>query len=215
MKFIKLELPETDEDMCTINENSLTHVKRAIYGDTKSQIKTFGILSVDNPMGEIFTLQNNNKARQSLKATLKAAHYQYTNIKGKYVDIEQSFFIFNISLKSLISLATTFKQESFIFGQQIDNKAQIYYYETDKEKYMASKNIKDIKYTSSTISQGTNLMDLEMDMFSQKNAFKYSFNFDFSNMEFVPSQNQKALEESLDDSYCGKHQFVARIRSQK
>lgn len=212
MEFIDKKINDALNKELEATEGSLTRVKRAIYGDSKGRIRTFAIISPDNPMGKKATPQENNKARKEFKDTLRAGYYQYTPIKGQYNDPEQSYFIFNISFKGAEYLAKTFKQESFIFGQQLNNESKIFYYQTDRDSYEKEGKI---DYNQSCLSKGVNLMDTAKDMFSKKNGFKYSFDFDFDNMEFLPSSNQQAFEQSLDDRYSGKSQYYARIKSQR
>ena len=105
-------------------EGRLTHIKKAIYGDKTGKIKTFAIISPNNPMGESARPEENSASRkrtnghlgkgwgkEKFKSTLDAGRYQYILQEGKYGDREQSFFIFNISLNSAKSLSVIFAQE--------------------------------------------------------------------------------------------------------
>lgn len=202
-------------------ENKLTRIKRAIYGDPTGRIRTFAILSADNPMGKKADPQDNNINRkriksilkdptQSLEETLNAGSYQYVIQEGHYGDKEQSFFIFNISLNGAISLATRFKQESFIWGKYEDGVAKISLYGVDKDLYDRTG---DFGYSEELTSKGTNLLDEAEDFYSKVKGFKYSF--DFNSLDFIPSGDQVAFEQSLNDDYSGKTQYFSRIKSQK
>lgn len=52
------------------NESKLTHIKKAIYGDKTGKIKTFAIISADNPMGESVNSIENNISRKRMKGYL-------------------------------------------------------------------------------------------------------------------------------------------------
>ena len=211
-------------------------VDKKIYGDVTGKIRTFAILTADNPMrceeeAKSYTTKEeiareNNKLRESIKSTLKAGSFQYVISEGKYQDKEQSYFIFNITLDYAKHLASIYRQESFIFGKQVDrDKAEIWYYQTDRGSFINSgKRTKDNKwsydtnklnYNQRTISNGVNLLTTAEDMFTRKRGFKFSFDFDFDKMEFIPSSDQPSFESSLDETNYEKSRYYSRKRCQR
>lgn len=222
MEFVEKNINEQLNKELEATEGRLTHIKKAIYGDKTGKIKTFAIISPDNPMGESARPEENNVSRKRMKnylgkgfgkdkfkSTLDVGRYQYILQEGKFGNKEQSFFIFNISLNSAKSLSTHFSQESFIFGEQTSSGVKVYYYETSKDEYEKTGKI---DYKLITSSSGVNLLDTASDFYSKVKGFKYSFDFAF---ETIPSSDLEALESSVDDRYTGKSQYYSRIKSQR
>ena len=80
-------------------------------------IHTFGIMSVDNPMKQALTPEQNNKRRVEFKEYMKhQALYGYVEHGGQYEVYEHAFFIPNINRKTLINFGKQYEQESVIFG---------------------------------------------------------------------------------------------------
>ena len=196
MEFIEKDINEQLNKELEAAEGRLTHIKKAIYGDKTGKIKTFAIISPDNP-------------KEKIKSTLDAGRYQYILQEGKYGNKGQNFFIFNISLNSAKSLSTIFAQESFIFGEQTSSGVKVYYYETSKDEYKKSGKT---DYKLITSSSGVDVLDTASNFYSKVKGFKYSFDFDF---ETTPSSDIEALESSVDDRYTGKSQYYSRIKSQR
>ena len=127
------------------NSNRCRKVKRVLFGDTTGRIRTFAILSFENPLG----------IKDSTEEEFKAKFYKYTNEKKKYnLDKLQeltsqsladrilrtgdtalrygafdyaplkcvlesgarSIIIFNLSQKDAECVACCFGQESYFFG---------------------------------------------------------------------------------------------------
>ena len=78
-----------------IQENPNSKVKQALFGDTSGKIRTFAVLSAENPMGMKNSASENNKNTTELKQKLKELGIQYVPIEGKYGNIEHSFMLFN------------------------------------------------------------------------------------------------------------------------
>ncbi len=171
-----------------------------IYGDKKSKIKSFAIISFDKI--------KNGFNKENLQETLDAGKYQYffqNDIRSK----EQYFFIFNISLNSIKSLTSLFNQESFIWGKQNSSLLKVYYYETDKTQH---EQLENTNYKQISFSQGANFIKTIEEFYSKVKGFKCSFDFTF---KVIPSFDQKALCDSIDDRYTGKSQYYSRIKSQR
>ena len=80
-------------------------------------IHTFGIMSVDNPMGQAAPAQFNNQQREDFKKVLQRSGYGYVQHNGKYGDFEKAFFIMNIRKIDLLAWMAKYNQHSVIYGQ--------------------------------------------------------------------------------------------------
>lgn len=110
-----------------LSETSLKSKAIKLFKNPKeSKIKTFAILTGENPDTQKLNPAQNKEQNQKLKNELMSRltekavqwmQYPYYKIKGYYSDnTEHSFLIFNISLYEAKHLAGLCHQESFIFG---------------------------------------------------------------------------------------------------
>lgn len=208
MDQVEKELLEQFQKEGIALENSMTRLKRTIYGDSKGQIKTFAIISSGNPRGKAQPAEKNNKFEEAFKAEMEAGHFQYLRQIGVYGGREVSFIVFNITLSEAKFYSGKFEQESFIWGKPgktPEGKWEIYYYETQSYS--------PVDYQLKDQSLATDLATDAVNYYSQKKGFKYKFRF--PSFESVASSDQEALEQSVDESYTGSHRFKARIKSQR
>ena len=95
-----------------IYENPNSRVKQALFGDSSGKIRTFAVLSAENPMGMKNSAAENNKNTAELKSKLTELGVQYVPIEGKYGNIEHSFMLFNIVREDAQYLAEWFEHRS-------------------------------------------------------------------------------------------------------
>jgi hypothetical protein len=79
-------------------------------------VKTFAIVTWENPMDIKLKNSENLILNKKLEEHLKRGAYGYSQIKGKYENYENPFFIMNITRKNATQLGVYGKQESIIFG---------------------------------------------------------------------------------------------------
>jgi len=85
-------------------------------------VKTFGIMTWENPLGEKMPAAFNNKQQENLKDLLIRGAHSYIQIKGKFGYYENPFFVFNISRKTLEDYGVEGKQAAVIFGEILGPK---------------------------------------------------------------------------------------------
>lgn len=208
------------------NSNNYRRMKKALWGDASGKIKTFAIISVENPLGwknsteEEFIKKykewtnnpsNYNKLKTGeMKAELAAKNiekngdtvmkfggFNYVNIKGTYAgNKEKTFFIFNIPFEDAKAIARGYGQESFFYGKVYADHSDIAYYETSD----ACKTYKLIEITNSVVE----LKDAD-DFFS-KYGFQYRIDLSYFGADVTPIENNGEFEESMDD----KRTFLSR-----
>ena len=217
-----------------INENSNRYrkLKRALFGDYSDKIKTFAIISPENPLGwENATEQEfkdnyvrwandpkvyNKEAVAKLKTTdllhriektgdtaLRYGGFTYIPLKGKYDYAEKSYCILNLTLSDAKAIAENYGQQSFFFAKVSKEGAVIGYYE--------AKNVNCRSYRLVEVS------DTVSDETDAKNFYsKFGFKFRINMKEFgdaVPEvKNAQAFEESFDEVH---RSFSARARSRR
>ena len=182
-----------------VDENKSTRVKRALYGDTTGKIKTFAILTAENPGDKQYTAEENNKRNARLKEMLKQMAIQYIPFQGVFNRKEHSFIAINLSLGDAERLTHLGQddpveeyQQSFFFGRVYENGAEITYYELDKNsnKYVPVE----------TSDRVDNAKDFD-NFFSRYHNFKFSIWMKIFNESWKDVVDEKALEESTDDSF--------------
>lgn len=130
----------------------------SLYGDPTDTIRTWAIISSENPLGaknasetefhQMYSkyLNNpreyNNSASKKFKAelvdkmiqngdkTLRYGAFTYVPLTGSYGSVEKSYLIFNLTLQDAKSIARDYGQESFFFGVVYPDHADISYYKT-------------------------------------------------------------------------------------
>lgn len=203
-----------------VNENKkYFRVKRTLFGDPKGQIKTFAILSSENPLGwkdsteeefkqkylkwvdnprqynkdsiaKIKSTELLHKVEENGETALKYSGLSYVNLKGKYGDNEHSFIIFNCTLNDAKTIAGDYGQESFFFGKVHNDGADIAYYMTKN----ACKTYELID-TSKTVTYEDDATD-----FFSKYGFKFRINMSEFGDDVPKVENTDEFEESLDDN---------------
>lgn len=98
-----------------LQEASYSRLMQTISG-LVPKIESFGIVTWENPMAKQLSVSENKSLNKRLKERLKSGNFSYSQIAGKYEQIENPFFINNISKEDIIRLGKEGSQESIIFG---------------------------------------------------------------------------------------------------
>ena len=102
-----------------------------IIGPEQPDIKQFGIMTSENPMGQESSSFDNERRLKRLQAVLKKEGYAFEDIKGRFFNNdENSLVIPNIDMRTLSNLASheDWPQHSFIYGKKdkIQEYIQVY-----------------------------------------------------------------------------------------
>ena len=101
--------------MKILKENTQTRIKEIMTG-INTGVKSFCIITSENPMGQKLSNKENIKKVDSLKDYLRLGLFKYLRAKGKYGSNENPFIIININLEEAKNIGNKFNQESFIFA---------------------------------------------------------------------------------------------------
>jgi hypothetical protein len=201
-----------------LSETSRRQKAQQAVNGKLNNLRSFAILTSDNPMGKKLSSAENSSRYESLMKDLKLGSFIYFPVKGKYNDIEQSVIIYNISLDDAIWLGDTYEQESIIFCiPNISDKTVHYeYWERNNVGSPLKKTIERDEYIDATDDR---------DMFTQiSRKFKIRIPF-FEHVEKVcnfinnrmniVADSVRLLDESVNNSYTGKHRMICRNRLYK
>lgn len=123
--------------------------KRGFWGK-QNNIKTFCIISSENPLGRKIDLMENKVLYNNLIELLRNNQYIYFPVKGKYNNIEHLVMVYNISINDSENIGLKYNQESFIYATVLDdNLVNFSYYQKGETGNYAK--IEDIqKYVDAT-----------------------------------------------------------------
>lgn len=111
------------------NINNAINVFKKGNGGYNS-IRTFGIVSAENPNSQEVDRKLNKKATRDLSKSLSSAHYGFVRQRGHFGGNEEnSYFIFNIKLEVLTYYAAKYEQTSFFYCTIEDRKVVSEYWQ--------------------------------------------------------------------------------------
>lgn len=203
------------------NEGSSTQLKKALFGDYSGKIKTFQIVSAENPMGKSATTEYNNKQTSKLKNQLKRMNLQYIPIYGMFDNVEHSFLIINLSRNDAINIANIFKQLSFFYG--VNRFSETTRHNSSIIDYYQKSNIddEDSSYEIVETSDRIDTLNDADNYFSRHGDFKYSINMKvfggeggyLSDLKEVLDED--SLNKSIDDKYTPYTRMSIRYKIYK
>lgn len=169
-----------------LSENSQTRFKKAMYG-VLPNVKSFVIITPENPMGEMMSKKENMKRIADFKKYLKDGKYKYIRVKGKYDNKENPFVVFNVSVSGAKKIGNQYNRESFIYAKNKNEKQKeknvlFEYYQKDKNK--PYKKLDEIDYFD--------FKDDAEDFFTRLKSWK--FNIPFSIFEEIINHNPYNVE---------------------
>jgi len=98
-------------------DESYSRVAQIMRGIVPS-IRTVGIVTAENPMGQPLGDKENKALNDQLEGELRRGNFfGYHRVTGKYNVIEHPFLIPNIQRDDLLKLGTAFKQKAVIYGE--------------------------------------------------------------------------------------------------
>jgi hypothetical protein len=101
-----------------IRENH-TRILNILRGDVP-QVKTMGIMTGWNPLGQSVSPQENNSRNRSLIDKLRTSHYKgfqvETPVYGQFGNLEKGYLIPHISKEFIIELASDFCQKQLFLA---------------------------------------------------------------------------------------------------
>ena len=101
-----------------IETQQINRIDRLLRGNIPN-INTVGILTAENPQGELLPSWENKELNRLLEKDLRIKNYGYSKVKGKVEDnIEQPFLIPNITKEDIIALGKKYNQKSLIWGKK-------------------------------------------------------------------------------------------------
>lgn len=183
------------------NSNRYRRLKKALFGDPSGKIRTFAVITPENPMGEPASSEENKKALKTFKTGLRYSGLTYTPLRGSYGIKEHSFIIFNCALADIKVLAKDYNQESFFFGRtEKDATSKIGYYRTSN---------RGETYNLVEISNVITYEDEATDFFS-KLGIKFKINMREFGDDVPTVLNNGEFEESLNERRTFKSRALHR-----
>ena len=118
----------------TIRENRMTLVEAQINANFsevmdvlrgKTNVRTVGIMSGQNPMATATNPQKNRLLDERLRAMLDEMGLDYKVVGGVFDEIEEnSVIIYNPTMQQMVDLNVEFNQWGYVYGTKINNKME-------------------------------------------------------------------------------------------
>lgn len=189
---------------------------QAIGGENAKNIKTFAILTAQNPSSQSATSSFNKKANKSLISLVKAAGYVTIPVRGHFSgNDENSFLIVNIPFKVARNYAGSYDQTSFCYGE--GGIVEYWAKENDKEPYDSVRN----PYVKLDEISGYNKLDKDTDDNYTLIGKSFKFTFPFGIFDSISNKIQDNVDLYFngDDSvvdWCidsvGYHAYLKKKR---
>ena len=106
-------------DVNLVNE-TISHLTIPSLFKDDNNVKTFGIVSAENPMCHRRTDEDNLQKGIELLDFLNTQQYMSKGVNVKYSCVEHAFIVYNISLEDMRTFGHMFDQKSFIYGNVIN-----------------------------------------------------------------------------------------------
>ena len=185
-----------------------------MFDDVTGKIKTWALLTPENPMAQKSTPEENNKRLKEFKDLMKRMCIHYIPVEGLYGNKEHSFMLFNLRLSDAENIAKLFRQESFFFAKTATpsskddsrhTSAHIVYYETN-----------DGAETYKPVDEGRDIESLKdaQDFFTRHGDFNFAVNMSAFG-SYMPVKDMDRLEKSLDENRTGFSASIHRLYSYK
>lgn len=103
------------EQNSVLSETSRRQKAQRAINNIGSRVKTYAILTSENPMENRLSKSDNTQLTDKLKSHLKAGNFVWFSVKGMHGEKENPFIVYNISLTDTLDIAKKFNQESIIW----------------------------------------------------------------------------------------------------
>jgi len=199
-----------------------------IMGGLVPSVKTFAIITWENPKGKESPAEYNKQKNKELQELLGRGSYGYIKIKGKYGNYENPFFIMNITRSAAIDLGKEGDQDSVIFGAvnapeditfelaymdgrpsevrhvwtKLDKGTKDYYSEYKGRKFVIpffDSAFSDVKFKQGKITKEE--FEIGANIFYEKDFDKSIVDMSNKDMEFY---------DVLSEEHNGKHRWLGR-----
>lgn len=198
-----------------------TKAKRLFTAPTfMNKIHTFGIMTGENPDATQMSSNINRALNANFESWLKRTGYQYYKVKGKYGSVEHSYLIYNVALADMIIFATDLKQQSFIYGKNINGKLTFEFWANRAKsgKYSYIKVDEKTAYTTSPEFEDAYSQisrDFRFNIPFEKFAANTADMIERFNTKLSPYDRKCLLDRSLNESLTYMGRTFARCRLYK
>lgn len=205
--IVTMRQKELFEDSIRKNKKkSRSEIYNILHNKLGKFIKTFVIITAENPKGTQLKSHENTLRMRELSKTLKERRIIYLKQLGVYGNKENSLILINAHLDDAKYIGLKFEQESFIYCECKNNKITSNYYEARKDyssyylKEEITKPIEEIEDADDFYSMYT---------FNHKNKIKYTIPFTL--FEDVADFISESMNISLNENDVRLNEESIRI----
>lgn len=170
--LIKESVTQALNEISKSDKNKLVQNGYNIIDNSDDNIRTFCIITGENPMGIDANNRENRNNQKLLTDYLKQGNFAWLPIRGKYNSTENPKMIFNIRVADAKLLGLETMQESFIFGRKESGKVyfDLYYINAEQKDYDL---VETKDYVLNDIQNSTNMYSI----INNKRKFNFPFTF--------------------------------------
>jgi len=136
-----------EEDDRRLNEDKFSRKIGEILKGNVPRVKTFAILTGQNPQSQQATKEFNLDKKNELEAELEQGKFGFRRVEGMFDNLEISYFIPNIEKSVALDIGKRYLQTSIVFGEIKTNKKGETYADM-AEIYTSGKAFSKIKHKS-------------------------------------------------------------------
>ena len=198
-----------------------TKAIKSIFG-SMNRIKTFGVMSPENPNAVQATKEQNEEYYSKFKQMLQQAHISFYRITGKYQNFENSFMLFNVSLEDMKYYSSMFGQQAFVFAIVKEGLVsfQMWSRTNNKSPYVLENEVSKVNVYSTRDKEKDDNYSRIAKNFYYSIPFFESCVSDFNDLlnerieqsETYSKQFDYLLERSLSDNVTAFGRYLARVR---
>ena len=184
--------------------------EKALFGDITGKIKTFAILTEENPAPHTPSRKDSKCEMMNFKTRLKKMGLQYTNIQGRFDgNKENSIIVYNLAYEEAENYSRNYGHKAFFYGTNTI-PSEISYYEATDDSCN--------KYVRKETESIESMKDAE-NFFSHHGDFKFSIDMDYfkESIEAVCDSilDESKLDIAISDKYTSRSRTMARRQSRR
>ena len=194
-----------------INESGFSRLKNIMNGQVDS-VNTIAIITAENPQGKQLPAEENNKLNNEFKSLLKNGNYGYVQIKGKFGNVENPFFIMNIRREDAIKYGKDFDQQSIIFGSKNKDGDNIGF----TFEYIEGSNTIQKRYVSLSGEDVKNRSDFYSNYKGRKFLIPF-FDDEYENKSLsngvIKNVNNESIDKKIYDDIIKRVNYITESKS--
>ena len=195
-----------EENTSIINEDKFSRKLGEILKGNIPRIRTFAILTGQNPRSKQATKEYNSNKKEELESELKHGRFGFRKVDGMFDNPEISYFIPNMTKTIALDLGKKYDQTSIVFGEvKIDKEGKTY--ADTSEIYTYGKAFGNVKHKSKVFIELPNATNYYSKAYGKKFTLpftRYTDNLKHAKWDDKNKSTILNVDNDLYDKYGNK-----------